>query len=65
MIHFDFIVQDADAENIFDCINNEICRNKEKILDCIINNDNKMKKLYENDIKYLNKLKISMLNKKI
>lgn len=26
MIHFDFIVEDVDAENIFDCINSEINR---------------------------------------
>lgn len=65
MIHFNFIVQDTDAENIFNCINNEICKNKEKILNCITNNDSKTKKLYENDIEYLNKLKTLMLNKKI
>jgi hypothetical protein len=26
MIHFDFIVNDEDAENIFDCINAEISK---------------------------------------
>ena len=36
MIHFDFVVEDVDAENIINCIHGEICKCHEDIMDCII-----------------------------
>lgn len=32
MIHFDFTVDDVDAENIMDCIHSEICRIRESAI---------------------------------
>ena len=34
MIHFDFIVDDIDAENIMDAIHSEICRLREEAIQC-------------------------------
>ena len=61
MIHFDFVVEDVDAENIFDCINSEINRcNDRKFSTPAIT-------LAEYDwldrhIAYLNELKKKMIN---
>jgi hypothetical protein len=66
MIHFDFIVSDADAENILGCIQGEINSNNELILDLIINKkDESVIKTYKNANQYLIELKSKMKNKRV
>lgn len=73
MIHFDFIVDDIDAENIFSCISDRISDMHQNILkNSTLKNislDEKIKnkceaeiKWYYSHINYLNKLKEKMKN---
>jgi hypothetical protein len=60
MIHFDFVVEDEDAENIFDCINSEINRCNHRKL--ITNNTKAETEWLDKHIDYLKALKKKMKN---
>jgi len=65
MTHFDFVVEDADADSIFDCIQAKIVANHEIILELM---DKKSAQatidMYLRDITYLTILKKKMLHYK-
>lgn len=62
MIHFDFIVEDEDAEAIFDCINSEVKRcNRRKLLSSTTRPEFKW---LGRHVDYLNSLKEKMANKR-
>lgn len=62
MIHFDFVVNDEDAEVIFDCINSEIKRcNIRKLLSSTTQPESEWLGRHAD---YLNSLKEKMANKR-
>ena len=66
MIHFDFTVSDADAENIFTILNNQISRNREAMLELIVKGDAwNMREAYERDNEYIKALINKMTNTKV
>ena len=66
MIHFNFTVSDADAENIFTILNNQISRNREEMLELIANGDeSNMRQAYERDNEYIKELMVKMTNTKV
>ena len=63
MIHFDFIVEDVDAENIMDCIHSEITRCHVRMMS---SNTTEAERTWLNKhIDYLNELEKKMLNKRV
>lgn len=60
MIHFDFIVEDVDAENIFYCIQDRINKCLHRKL--LINTTKDEDEWYEKHIEYLKELKTKMKN---
>ncbi len=60
MIHFDFIVEDIDAQNIFECIDGEISRCYKRKLDT--DTTPAETRWYDSHIKYLHELKKKMKN---
>jgi hypothetical protein len=65
MIHFDFTVSDADAENIFDILNNQISRNREEMLELMAKGDvYNMRGAYERDNEYIKELMAKMTHTK-
>ena len=62
MIHFDFTVEDVDAEVIFDCINAEINRCHTRLLKDITETE---RDWFNRHIKYLKSLKIKMNNSRV
>jgi hypothetical protein len=62
MIHFDFVVSDADAENIFSSINLEINNYHLKIMEDTASGDGSLVDYYKRRIEYLKGLKLKMLN---
>jgi len=57
MIHFNFTVSDADAENIFTILNNQISRNREEMLELMVKGDvYNMRGAYERDNEYIKEL---------
>ena len=65
-IHFDFVAEDHEAEAIFDCINQEICKNHENILRMIdATGDMKIGSWYKKRNEYLKELKKKMLNEMV
>jgi hypothetical protein len=66
MIHFDFIVSDTDAENIFTILNNQIHRNREEMLELMVKGDSwNMRGAYERDNEYIKELINKMTNAKV
>jgi hypothetical protein len=66
MIHFNFTVSDADAENIFDILNNQISRNREEMLKLMVEGDAwNMRGAYERDNEYIKQLMDKMTNTKV
>ena len=66
MIHFDFIVNDVDAENIMGCIQTEIVNCHMKIQKCIVAEDaQKVIDAYNSRIEYLEELKTRMYNSRV
>ena len=66
MIHFNFTVSDADAENIFDILNNQISRNREEMLELMVKGDEwKMRGAYERDNEYIKELINKMIHTKV
>lgn len=66
MIHFDFIVSDAEAEDIFNILNNQIHRNREEMLELMVKGDEwNMRKSYERDNEYIKELMVKMANSRI
>ncbi len=62
MIHFDFTVDDVDAENIMDCIHSEICRIRESAI-----SEPKLvvREWLVNHADYLERLKVLMTNQRV
>ncbi len=66
MIHFNFTVSDADAENIFTILNNQISRNREEMLELMVKGDAwNMREAYEQDNEYIKELMAKMTNTKV
>ena len=67
MIHFDFTVSDADAENIFTILNNQISRNREEMLKLVAYGslEYNMLKAYKRDNEYITELIKKMTNTKV
>ena len=66
MIHFNFTVSDADAENIFTILNNQIHRNREEMLELMVKGDAwNMREAYEQDNEYIKGLIGKMANTKV
>lgn len=69
MIHFDFVVSDEDAENIFGCISSEINRCNDDLLKLVMareffnrDEDHKYADSIKDHIAYLKELKLKMNN---
>ena len=62
MIHFDFTVDDIDAENIMDCIHTEACRMNEA---AAFEEDANKNASYEKHALYLKELMGKMHNKQV
>lgn len=63
MIHFDFVVDDVDAENIINCIHSEICKCHEDIMDCMVEGGKEEYiAAYRDRIQYLKELIVKMHN---
>lgn len=66
MIHFNFTVSDAEAEDIFTILNNQISRNCEEMLELMVKGDSwNMRGAYERDNKYIKELIGKMTNTKV
>ncbi len=66
MIHFNFTVSDAEAENIFIILNNQIARNRQQILELMVKGDEwNMRGAYERDNEYIRELMNKMANTKV
>ncbi len=66
MIHFNFTVSDADAENIFTILSNQIARSREEMLELIAKGDeSNMRQAYERDNEYIKELINKMTNTKV
>lgn len=66
MIHFNFTVSDAEAEDIFNILNNQISRNREEMLELIAKGDSwNMRGAYERDNEYITELIGKMTNTKV
>ncbi len=66
MIHFNFTVSDADAENIFTILNNQISRNREAMLELMAKGDEyNMLGAYEQDNEYIKQLMAKMTHAKV
>jgi hypothetical protein len=66
MIHFNFTVSDADAENIFTILNNQISRNREEMLKLMVKGDAwNMREVYERDNEYIKELMAKMTNTRV
>jgi hypothetical protein len=66
MIHFNFTVSDADAENIFTILNNQIRSNHEEMLELMVKGDAwNMREAYERDNEYITELIKKMTNTKV
>lgn len=66
MIHFNFTVSDADAENIFTILNNQISRNREEMLELMVKGDAwNMREAYERNNEYVKELMAKMTNTKV
>jgi hypothetical protein len=66
MIHFNFTVSDADAENIFTILNNQIVHNHAKMVKLVANGDEyNMLEAYERDNEYIEELMAKMTNTKV
>ena len=66
MIHFNFTVSDADAENIFTILNNQISRNREEMLKLVAKGDeSNMRQAYERDNEYIKQLMAKMTNTRV
>lgn len=67
MIHFNFTVSDADAENIFTILNNQISRNREEMLELVAYGslEYNMLRAYKRDNEYIRELINKMTNTKV
>lgn len=66
MIHFDFIVEDVDAETIFNCVYNEIPNCHVHIMDLMIEGNKEVEiEHYRRRIKYIEELLSMMHNSKV
>lgn len=65
MIHFDFKVDDIDAENIMDCISQEICKCNEKAMKALSEGKQSEFDAYNTHADYLKNLKSKMTNTRI
>jgi hypothetical protein len=66
MIRFNFTVSDADAENIFNILNNQIVHNREEMLELMVKGDAwNMRGVYERDNEYIKQLMAKMTNTKV
>ncbi len=66
MIHFNFTVSDAEAEDIFNILNNQIHRNREEMLELMVKGDEyNMRGAYERDNEYIRGLIGKMSNTKV
>jgi hypothetical protein len=66
MIHFNFTVSDADAENIFTILSNQIARSREEMLELIAKGDeSNMRQAYERDNEYIKQLMAKMTNTRV
>lgn len=65
MVKFEFTLSDADAENLFGCVNSSIGRSNEKILDAMAEQDYALVRAYTADIEYLKELKKKLLNTRV
>jgi hypothetical protein len=66
MIHFNFTVSDADAENIFTILNNQIVHNHVKMVKLMAKGDEyNMLGAYERDNEYIKELINKMTNTKV
>ena len=66
MIHFNFTVSDAEAEDIFNILNNQISRNREEMLELMVKGDAwNMRGAYERDNEYIKQLMAKMTNTRV
>lgn len=65
MVKFEFILTDADAENLFDCINRCITQAHKNVMDAIVNNDPALLAASHRDVDYLTELKTKLTNTRV
>ncbi len=65
MIHFDFVVSDADAENIMGALQTEINHLNEMVIKELMNDNDTMVLHLRESIKYFENLKLKMLNERV
>lgn len=62
MISFQFVVADADAENIFSIMRERLEKNNLAIMDAMIAGDETLVAAYKRDSEYVNHLIVTMKN---
>lgn len=65
MVKFEFILTDADAENLFDCVNRCITQAHKNAIDAIVNNEPALVAAYQSDADYLTELKTKLTNTRV
>jgi hypothetical protein len=65
MIHFDFTVSEADAENIFGCIRDSISESQTAITELTAKSDGPLFYAHREHIKYMKELILKMNNIKV
>lgn len=66
MIHFDFIMEDVDAENLMSLFNTAIGNNNQQIMKAMVKKEpQEVIDAYNRDIEYLKGLKLQMTNTRV
>ena len=65
MIKFEFTLSEADATNLFDCINDRIARANMNAMDAYVAHDTALHKAYRRDADYLTELKSKLTNTRV
>mgnify|MGYP000857426701 CR=1 FL=1 len=64
-VKFEFTLEDADAENLFECINTRILMSSNQFAKAIVQKDEQLQAVYRNDVKYLQGPKAKLLNTRV
>lgn len=64
-VHFNFIVDDVDAENIMGLFHSEIVKCHVSIMDCVEDNNKDLEDAYRKQIEYIESLRGKMHNERI
>lgn len=65
MVHFDFIVDDIDAENIMDAVHSEMCRCLAGVTNSMADGKTAYERAYRDKAEYYKELKAKMKNERV